>query len=845
MVTLQDELNLEQEYKNLGMQAKIKELEQIRINNSGVDACNQPLGHKFMRLEFDDLCKEVKNWMLSVTKPKRGVVANYIPILQGLMREYKEVDELVSMMTLTAYSMAISAALKNSTGNFSLNIATAIGKGIHDEAGLNAYIKWSKDNTRKNQKGIENGVQKRNQPSYRNAYVNALERHDNFKYPAWSKDATQSLGASVLYVILIASNYFDDDAAKEARIAPSQTLLEAWDRNSHNIIEHASKYCPMIVVPKPWVSFDEGGYYGVLANDVTLLRIDNRRGSFFKNYMKRLSQFTLKTPLAALNAIQSTPWRIHKQTLEVAQFIMKQGGGRAGIPYIDNQPKPAVLPADPTEAQIKEYSRIMTKFYETEAARRSVALRSIYTLKTAERFSEYDKMYFPCNMDFRGRIYPIPVFNFQGDDLTKGLIELTDVPPLSNPKDIKWFYIVGANHAGVDKVSFDDRIKWVMDNKEHILASANDPLGYTWWEEQDEPWQFLQWCFEFKRLMEYTESHNGDPTGFVTGTVVAFDGTCSGLQHYSALLRDPVGAEAVNLIPQSKPNDIYRIVSDKVNVQLNKDVKEGTEDEEAEKDGYKYTRIGTKTMALIWLTHGVNRKVTKRCVMTLAYGSKQYGFGNQLMEDIIKPDIQADDKSPFNGHAQACAKYLAKLIWDAVSTTVIKAVEGMKWLQECTRMVTKHGQVVSWVTPAGLLVQQQYLEYKMSTHWLRIMGTRLRLYSSEVTGEVDKRHQASGIAPNFIHSLDASHLQITVEKCAHKGIKHFATVHDSYGTCLEHAGILNKTVKECFYDMYTQYDIIENFREDLQYLTDQILPEPPKKSSLELSCVMNSDYIFS
>uniref|UniRef100_UPI002FBEC18E DNA-directed RNA polymerase n=1 Tax=Escherichia coli TaxID=562 RepID=UPI002FBEC18E len=46
---------------------------------------------------------------------------------------------------------------------------------------------------------------------------------------------------------------------------------------------------------------------------------------------------------------------------------------------------------------------------------------------------------------------------------------------------------------------------------------------------------------------------------------LAFDGSCSGIQHFSAMLRDEVGGLAVNLLPSETVQDIYGIVAKKVN----------------------------------------------------------------------------------------------------------------------------------------------------------------------------------------------------------------------------------------------------------------------------------------
>ena len=231
--------------------------------------------------------------------------------------------------------------------------------------------------------------------------------------------------------------------------------------------------------------------------------------------------------------------------------------------------------------------------------------------------------------------------------------------------------------------------------------------------------------------------------------------------------------------------------------------------------------------------------------MTLAYGSKEYGFRDQILEDTIKPDLQVNgEKSVFSGCDFQAAGYLAKLIWKAVGTTVIAAVAGMKWLQDCSRKVTSNNQVVSWTTPMGLPVQQAYMVEKKHEVRVRCAGKQIRLYERVNTGNIDNTHQASGVAPNFIHSMDASHLQLTVCNCVDKGIHHFAMIHDSYGAPLAQTQTMYDTVRESFIQMYTEHDVLEDFKEDMEGLTDKELPGIPNKGSLDINIVRDSKYIF-
>ncbi|MER3119523.1 DNA-directed RNA polymerase, partial [Bacillus subtilis] len=243
----------------------------------------------------------------------------------------------------------------------------------------------------------------------------------------------------------------------------------------------------------------------------------------------------------------------------------------------------------------------------------------------------FKAIWFPYNMDWRGRVYAVPMFNPQGNDMQKGLLTLAVGKPIG-ADGFKWLKVHGANCAGVDKVTFEERIKWVEDNHDNIMAAAKAPMdSIEWWGKLDSPFCFLAFCFEYAGVMHHGLSYS-------CSLPIAFDGSCSGIQHFSAMLRDHIGGHAVNLTPSGKVQDIYRIVSDRIEEELKVLLVNGTDNEmvthEDKKTGEitERLKLGTRELARQWLTYGMSRKVTKRSVMTLAYGSKEYGFADQVYE---------------------------------------------------------------------------------------------------------------------------------------------------------------------------------------------------------------------
>lgn len=831
-----EELELEARYKTFGEQ-KLRQVYDKAKAEGQVGTTT--LGQKFIAHQYSAVFEAVKVFVEGALAPKRGVKPAYVGILLEMSELYKdEKDQLYSLLTFSPFSILMNNLMKRKD-LFLSNVSQLIGKEIQDEYNLTHYL--SKNPSRN--VVVLNGIDQRVQGFYRRAYALAWMKRDNYQAPKWNHQDLMQLSACLVNLIVNNTSYFEYcPQGATLSVQPTQALLDAWATNEDNAISNAYRLCPTIIPPKPWESYEEGGYYGELQSSTSLLRLRDQRTAFGKRYLKKLGQMELASVRKAINSIQATPWKINAKILEVMQRIVELGGGRAGIPYINEAPKPMILPENPSEEQLKDYRKVMVGYYKDETSRKSLALRAIGNIKTAEEFSKYDQIYFPCNMDFRGRVYPLPSFSFQGDDLNKGLILFADAPACEDMEDIDWLAVHGANLAGVDKVSYDDRKQWVKDNEQDILASAIDPLGHTFWMNQDEPCQFLAFCFEWQAWKTWETEHSS-PKGFVSGIPIAFDGTCSGLQHFSAILRDPVGGAAVNLLPSDKPNDIYGVVAAKVNETITQDLKTGTIDDVVDTK----IKFGTKTLAQVWHMHGVTRKVTKRSVMTLAYGSKEYGFRDQIYEDIISKDMQEQKENSVFSDANCwqASAYMAKLIWNAVRTTVVAAVEGMKWLQDCAKLVTKKGQVVTWTTPMGLPIQQSYMECESRQVRLRCAGKNIRLYSLNMTGNIDKRAQAQGVAPNFIHSMDASHLQLTVCNAVDAGIHHFAMIHDSYGAPVAQAKHMYKVVRESFIKMYTDHDVLESFRDDMKKLSDTKLPDFPARGILDLNEIIKSKYIFS
>lgn len=834
--TIEQQIELEKYYTNLAQETFKKRLEQAR--NQG-RITSQPLGSGLKKLFVEALAKNIETWIEDNTKPKRGVGKKYRELLKAMLEAFG-MEALVLNICATVLERAINETLATDHKASVSSCAYSIGNSLYYNAQTEAFLKQDEEGTQVNR--IQDGLDKRTLDYQKTRHIKGIMKKNKFEWVKYEKSAVVNLGLDILYILIQSTDLIKTSEANDRVkfLEPTQALLDTYRYNADYISQFITDRTPTIIKPKKWDDLSHGGYYGAMAKRLHFMRISHIVGKtkVVKSYIKKIRDVDLSKIYKAVNAIQETPYRINKDMYEVIEAIINQGGGIAGIASMEpHEPEPTRKFKETKQ----EYGKRFHEWLEIELSRRSKAIRALRLFRYAKDFKDYDNIYFPCNIDFRGRIYPIPLFNHQGDDFMKSLIVYSNPAPLMDSQDIELLYWQGANLWGNDKVSHNEQVEWVRAHHSNIVDSAKNPLDYLWWTEADEPLQFLAWCMEYVKSLEYYEEFK-TYEGYSCPLVIAYDGTCSGLQHYSAMLRDEVGGYAVNLVDHERPADIYQQVADKVLKIVEKDAMSGTLDEvqKEEVGGGQRVHFGTRSMAQAWLAHGVTRKVVKRNVMTLAYGSGQYGFQEQIYEDTTKGNIH------FKRFEKPCAKYMAKLVWQEVQTTVVSATEGMKYLKALAKVLTKHGLPVNWWTPLGLPVQQQYLKLVQKSFRTRFGDmVSWRGYYQDVADDesLDANGQKNGIAPNFIHSLDSTHLMMVVNEA---GLSNYTTIHDSFGTSLGEARHLQVVIREQLYKLYTEHSPIEEFKKYVEEMTGEDLsdiPEPPK-GSLKLENILTSTFIF-
>ena len=109
---------------------------------------------------------------------------------------------------------------------------------------------------------------------------------------------------------------------------------------------------------------------------------------------------------------------------------------------------------------------------------------------------------------------------------------------------------------------------------------------------------------------------------------------------------------------------------------------------------------------------------------------------------------------------------------------------------------------------------------------------------------VNRVRQRAAFPPNFVHSLDASHMLMTAIEMNRKGFA-FAAVHDSYWT---HAGTvtdMNEVLRQEFISLYSK-PLLQDLHASLEMrFPFADFPPVPDTGDLKIEDVAGSQYFFA
>lgn len=742
----------------------------------------------------------------------------------GVFLKALDPERIAAIAVLTVLSIfsrqGMSKGIKMAT------VATALGKEVQDEYCAENFLKKAKAGDPNRLKAVKETLSNRKDKQGRMRWKNLVEKMANDDTSIlWGSRVQARIGSVLLSMLLeigkVPVRAVDPVTGKKVtnmQPAFQHAYQISYGKRSGLIHMHTAlvdmvareplpeavaRHLPMISKPKPWTGVRSGGYLIYENNLVRTTPGELLQPAYLKAVLK---DDGLKEIRSGLDVLSSTGWKINKPVFDVMLEAWNDGKPVGKLAPLE----PVLETLEPLgqNAEIAEqltWNRKMREIENVRSGFHSMRCFQNFQMEVARAFLK-ETFYLPHNMDFRGRAYPLPPYlNQMGADNARGLLLFDTGKPLG-AAGLRWLKIQVANLFGFDKASMSEREQFTMDNLETVLDSANHGLhGQRWFLQAEDPWQLLAACLELRNALLLP-----DPTQYVSSLPIHQDGSCNGLQHYAALGGDKIGAQQVNLEPSDRPSDVYTGVCEYVKEAISRDAANGHE------------------LAML-LDQRVTRKIVKQTVMTNVYGVTFLGATRQVKRQLVDyfPELTAHQRNH-------CCVYIARQIFGALGTMFNGAHEIQYWLGDCAHRITQSitpeqvdeltqkaldpnespgrsssatldpeksfRSTVIWTTPLGLPVVQPYRTRR--TRRVRTSIQDLSIVDPSADDVVSRRKQLQAFPPNFIHSLDATHMILSANACQQAGLT-FSAVHDSFWTHAADIDQMNLILRDAFVRMHS------------------------------------------
>ncbi|KAL1460948.1 hypothetical protein WDU94_012882 [Cyamophila willieti] len=617
-------------------------------------------------------------------------------------------------------------------------------------------------------------------------------------------------------------------------IKPHPVLTKLFRATQPPTLDFDVAHCPMLAPPVPWYKANKGGY---IVSQVPFIRLPvQAQQQLIK--LQSMDQQQLYPAFDSLNQLGSTPWVVNEPVLNVISEVFLNGGSsKLDIPLpASSFPLPPSVSPTMSQKERHEAFRERCALKRQKSEMFSLWCDALYRLSLAHHFKGR-VFWLPHNMDFRGRVYPCPPhLNHLGSDMARSMLMFARRNPLG-PEGLNWLKIHCINLTGLKKREpVSERLRYANSMLTDILDSADNPLsGRMWWADSENPWQTLACCMEIKAALE-----SDNPAEYNSGYPVHQDGSCNGLQHYAALGRDHAGAVSVNLVPAPAPQDVYSAVAAMVERERSKDAANGVKIAQV-MDGF------------------VKRKVIKQTVMTTVYGVTRYGARLQIAKQL--KDIESYPQE----FVWPGSSYLMVKTFDCLREMFTSTREIQDWFTLCAKYIAiVQGRHVEWITPLGLPVVQHYHKMSKATLSTPNMATISRNVAGDLFNKPNMTKQKNAFPPNFVHSLDSTHMMLTSLHCENAGVT-YVSVHDCFWTHPATVHIMNRICRQQFVNLHSQPiledlsdQLIDNYGSsdsDLEVSSkkerhqkeklNELLAKVPPKGDFDIRQVLKSVYFFS
>lgn len=750
---------------------------------------------------IDRYSKALDAW-IAKAKASPGVNHSAVALVERIPTDY--------VATLAARTILNSV----STQKPMTTLCVKIGEAIEDEIRFREFTKVKKararssiDRLNRTKKGYE----------FRRKCGRMTMKEAGFVYPLWSEKQRLHVGSVCLDIFInqtglvkIHRRWDAPNRATNIIVATDECMKWIHDYMESEEVLYP-RFMPMVEKPKPWSKGElKGCGYNVATFRTALVKARN------KKHQELIEKADMPKVLECANNLQGTGWRVNEWMFDIMYDFWQRGLDDGNeMPINKALELPTRPPKDAPEDKWKAYNKRAAYVHTTNIRYKASRVAIAQTLSMAKKFKNEKTFYFPVQLDFRGRCYYLPAhLNPQGTDYARALLEFSEGKEIKTPEGMRAFMLYGVSLFGNDKIPHDARLKWVAEHHEEIKCSAMFPYNSKWWTEAKEPWMFLRWCAEYHGVM-----HNRD---HVSRLPITVDCTASGLQILSLLTGDEDSAKVVNLTESESPSDIYTKVCELITGRLLVDASYGN------------------PLAKLWLGAVPDRELCKTPVMTIPYGGTFHGMRSKaeewLRQKLLKTNPLADYKELYTA-----SSYFSKMTREIVNDLLPSINKGMSWLVEVSKPVGKANKNIVWTSPSGFPVAQPYYQRKGVMVKTAIAG-KFRYFKLEQQdlSKVDARRQSVSVAPNFIHSLDASIVHLAFGSFD----KPCLAIHDCYGALADDLPELTKDLRSAMVKVFSR-DNLEEFKTSISKLNSSSSPATSfERGAFDVGQILKATYIF-
>ena len=667
-------------------------------------------------------------------------------------------------------------------------------------------------------------------------YCRNDERNQIFESAVWTFSDYQVVGSWLLSIVKTTGLFKKVQSKKSSREFTLE-FSEEGERLKDDVIEKAkSVVCqplPMIIPPKEMTKDTLGGWIddAAVLNTPTnsswkgRIELSDKHVDFYNHQQRqafRINPFVWdilrelrqsNEQLGKFKAFRPQKLIPMWRELEIPSyqwFNCETKDDQDALIYRDHQ-------------AFKEVCRARSERYNKQQSKLIEGKPSELLYEMAERCVDEEELFIPIEPDFRSRFTcRTSYLSYQGNDVARGLLTFAHEHPIDSLTK-HYLSIHLANQAKMDKESYATRIEWVEQHLDVIetIAVMNDgdrddfDRGVAYIKEfadkDDTEFQLAAACREYYEIfITHTKT--------TTSLPCAIDATCSGQQLIAGFLKSAELAARVNVLPTTKPGDIYRDTMDRM--------LELVEDD----DTARFTAATRKA-----LKGSVGRKMSKKGFMSGQYGSGSKRQLEDMFEYVEKTDLKLTEADTL----------LIKKYWPIALEDICKIRVVFNWFKALVEELHKRGDTeVVIPTPTGSKIHQRYPVPKTTKITTFHFGSSD--YRTSTTNELKSTNKAdlgkwkTATAANTIHGAgDASLLCLGLHDFEHS----FYCVHDSIST---HAGQplrdLQKRLRAAYKEVVT-FDLWNEVRKANRLPVDDSYL-PALCNDLDLDLIDKSEYLF-